>query len=83
LRLVAFSIASTRSSVGSTTGRKSVQRFSTNSAWRFSSVSGSRKRGVERSIEAPCSSVASSGLVNPSMISCMNGRSLTGSVPSM
>ena len=49
--LVPASIASTRSSVGSTIGRKSVQRFSTNSRWRLSSVSASssaRRRALER-----------------------------------
>ena len=40
-RLVPASMASTRSSVGSTIGRKSVQRSATKSCWRFSSVSGS------------------------------------------
>ena len=50
-RLVPASIASTRSSVGSTIGRKSVQRSATNSRWRFSSVSASssaRGGAIER-----------------------------------
>ena len=49
-RLVPASIASTRSSVGSTIGRKSVQRSATKRRWRFSSVSGSSSAG-RRAIE--------------------------------
>jgi hypothetical protein len=82
LRLVPASIAATRSSVGSTTGRKSVQWLSRNSWRRFSSVSDSSSRGVVRSNETPFRSSPPRGLVRPSITSCMNGRPLTGSCPS-
>ena len=49
LRRVWASMAATRSSVGSTMGSPSVQWFSRNSRSRFSAVSGSTSRGVERS----------------------------------
>ena len=74
------SIASTRSSVGRTIGRKSVQLLSMKSCWRLSSVSGSSSRGIDRSKERPVASSASSGCVSPSISSCTNGRPLTGSV---
>ena len=83
LRRVPFSIAATRSSVGSTIGRWSVQWFSSNSRCRFSSLSGANWRGVERSNETPCRSASVSGLISPSSKPCMNGRLLTGSWPSM
>jgi hypothetical protein len=82
-RLVPASIASTRSWVGSTIGRKSVQRSATNSRWRFSSVSGSSSAGAERSKDMPARSSSSSGFVRPSTTSCMNAPPLTGSSPSM
>ena len=81
--LVALSIAATRSSVGSTIGRKSVQRLSRNSWRRLSSVSGGTSRGVERSNVAPVRSASSSGRVNPSITSCMKGRPETWSLPSI
>ena len=65
--LVPLSIAATRSSVGSTIGRKSVQRFSRNSFSRFSSLSGGSSRGVVRSNVAPARSASSSGRVRPSI----------------
>ena len=46
LWLVCASMAATRFSVGSTIGSLSVQLFSRNRRWRFSSVSGSSSRGV-------------------------------------
>ena len=82
-RLVPASIASTRSSVGSTIGRKSVQRSATKRRWRFSSVSASSSAGAERSNDRPARSSSSSGFVRPSTTSCMNGPPLTGSSPSM
>ena len=81
--LVALSIAATRSSVGSTIGKKSVHRFSMNSWARFSSVSVGRSRGVVRSKVAPARSASSSGWVSPSSTSCMNGRPDTASAPSI
>ncbi len=45
-RLVCASMAATRFSVGSTIGSLSVQSFSRNRRWRFSSVSGAMRRGV-------------------------------------
>ena len=82
LRCVAASMAATRSSVGSTIGSMSVQRLSRKRRWRFSSVSGSTSRGVERSYSTVESSPAN-GRVRPSMTSCMTGRPLIGSLPSM
>ena len=49
LRLVCASISATRFSVGRTIGSLSVQLFSRNRRCRFSSVSASTSRGVERS----------------------------------
>ena len=80
--LVPASIACTRSSVGSTIGRKSVQRSSANRARRLSSVSASSSGGAERSNDMPLRSSSPSGLVSPSMTCCMNGPPLTGSSPS-
>jgi len=50
---------------------------------RFPSLSGASSRGVERSNDSPVKSSASSGRVNVSMTSCMNGRPEVGSWPSM
>jgi hypothetical protein len=80
--LVPSSIAATRSSVGSMIGRKSVQRFSSNRRLRFSSVSGSSNRGVDRSNVSSCGSLASSGVVSCATTPSMNGRPVTGSSPS-
>jgi hypothetical protein len=80
--LVPASIACTRSSVGSTIGRKSVQRSSANRARRLSSVSDSSSAGAERSNDTPLRSSSPSGLVSPSMMCCMNAPPLTGSSPS-
>ncbi len=52
-RLVPASIHSTRSSVGKTIGKKSVQLLSRNNRCKLSSLSGSSSRGVERSKPAP------------------------------
>ena len=46
-------------------------------------VSGSKNLGVLRSKEIPERSLSFKGLVRPSNISCMKGRLLTGSFPSM
>ena len=62
---VPFSISSTRCSVGSMIGRKSVQRFSMKRWRRLSSVSGGSRRGVERSNVAPFRSSSSSGPSGP------------------
>ena len=62
---VPLSIRSTRSSVGRMTGRKSVQLLSMNSWRRFSSVSGSSRRGVERSKVAPLRSSSFERLRQP------------------
>ncbi len=80
---VPFSIASTRCSVGRMIGRQSVQCCSRNSWRRLSGVSGSSRRGVERSKVAPFRSSSVSEPVSPSRTSCMNGRLETGSIPSM
>ena len=82
LRRVRASMAATRSSVGSTMGRPSVQRFSRNSCSRFSAVSGSTSRGVERSNSIGPRSASVKGCVNPSTTSCMTGRPVMGSTPS-
>ncbi|MGQ0545032.1 MAG: hypothetical protein ACT4P3_06800 [Betaproteobacteria bacterium] len=83
VRRVPRSIAATRSSVGSMTGRKSVHLLSMNSCCRPSSLAGGRRRGVERSKATPFRSFSSSGRVRPSSTSCMKGRFATGSTPSM
>ena len=67
--LVPVSMRATRSSVGRTTGSMSVQRLRTKSSCRFSSVSGSSRRGVERSKLVPFTSSASSARVRPSTTS--------------
>jgi hypothetical protein len=76
------SMAATRSSVGSTIGSMSVQRFSRKTRCRFSSVSGSVRRGVERSKTTDFSSASSNARVRPSMTSCITGRPVIGSLPS-
>ena len=82
LRRVPASIAATRSSVGSTIGSMSVQWLSWNRRTRFSAVSGSASRGVERSNSMASGSSPSNGRVSPSTTSCMTGRPVSGSVPS-
>ena len=82
-RLVPASIASTRSSVGSTIGRKSVQLLSRNSCSSLSSVSGSSSRGVVRSHPLPRRSSSASGRVSRPNTRSMNGPPWTASSPSM
>ena len=65
-----------------TIGSMSVHRFSRKTRWRFSSLSGSHSRGVDRSKTTDLSSAASNGRVRPSMTSCMTGRPVMGSLPS-
>ena len=81
--LVWRSIASTRASVGSTMGSLSVQWRSRKSCWRSASLAGSTRRGVERSNPTPLASSSSSGAVRPSITSCITGRPVVGSGPSM
>ncbi len=80
---VPFSICSTLCSVGRMIGRQSVQFCSRNSWRRLSGVSGSSRRGVDRSKEAPFRSSAVRAPVRPSMTSCMKGRLETGSALSI
>ena len=82
LRLVPSSIASTRFSVGRMIGSMSVQRFSTKSWCRFSSLSGSTKRGVERSKACVRVSSVEGARVSAAMTSPMKGRPVMSSGPS-
>jgi hypothetical protein len=82
-RLVPASMAATRSSVGRTMGSLSVQLLSRKSWWRLSSVSGSRSLGVERSNSTGRESISWMGWVSPSTTSCMTGRPVMGSTPSI
>jgi hypothetical protein len=73
-RRVPASMAATRSSVGSTMGRPSVQCWSRNSRSSRSGESGPTSRSLVRSNSAGPSSPSRGGRVSPSTTSCITGR---------